>query len=77
MCHASHPPDICPEDAPMKCSGTYEVNQADMDRGFVGNTFAVSASSPDEENVGGSTSESVALPGNPVVTIGEPPSRKL
>ncbi|CAN0484095.1 unnamed protein product, partial [Ectocarpus sp. 12 AP-2014] len=38
----SHCPDICPQDEAMACTGTYIVKQADMDRGHVENTFAVS-----------------------------------
>lgn len=67
------PSDICPQDAPMICSAEYEVNQNDMDRSFVENTFTVSAASPDEQNVGDSASKSVALPGSPAAAIGEPP----
>lgn len=71
---ASHPLDMCPQDTPMECSGTYTVKQTDVDSGLLENTFTVSASSPDlpdEPDVGGSESTTVALPGTPLATIGE------
>lgn len=71
-------PDMCPQDAAMKCLGTYIVKQTDMDKGFLDNIFAASASSSgdsDELDVSNSTSEAVALPGTAAVAIGElPPS---
>lgn len=68
---------MCPQDVPMKCLGKYGVKQIDMDRSFVENTFAVSALSPGEDNVGDSTNISVALLGTAVAKIGEPSTRKL
>ncbi|CAM9789547.1 unnamed protein product, partial [Ectocarpus sp. 6 AP-2014] len=62
----------CPQDEAMACTGTYIVNQADMDRGHVENTFTVSASSPGEPDgpdVADSASKTVALPGTPSTTI--------
>lgn len=58
----------------MECSGTYTVEQPDMDNGVLDNTFTVSASSPDlpdEPDVGASESTTVSLPGTAFATIGE------
>lgn len=70
---------MCPQDAPMECSGTYTVEQTDMDSGVLDNTFTVSASSPNLPNqpdVGASKSATVDLPGTASATIGEQLARR-
>lgn len=64
----------------MECSGTYTVEQTDMDSGVLENAFTVSASSPDlpdEPDIGASDSTTVALPGTALAIVGEPPIRRL
>jgi len=59
-------PELCPQDAPMKCSATYTVTQADVDSGKRSNTVTVTdgATSDDDETT-------VLVHGSAEVTLGE------
>lgn len=63
--------ELCPQDGPMTCSGTYIVTQADVDSGKCSNTADVTSKSPDGKNIPHSQEKTVVMLGSATVTIGE------
>ena len=55
----------------MTCTGTYTIDQADMDSGSKGNTGTVTSLSPTGASVSDTSEDSVLLTGTAVVTLGE------
>lgn len=63
--------ELCPQDEPMECSGTYTVTQADVDNGERSNTAKVTSTSPDAKVVWHSQEKTVLVLGSAAVSIGE------
>lgn len=64
-------PELCPQGAPMKCSTTYSVTQADVDSGERSNTVRVTSGSPDGKVIHSTHEKTVTVAGSAAVTIGE------
>lgn len=67
MSHA----ELCPQDGPMVCVGTYTLTQADVDSGTRSNTVEVTSTSPDGTTTRDSHDNTVNIVGSATVTIGE------
>lgn len=67
MSHA----ELCPQDDPLECVGTYTLTQADVDSGTRTNTADVTSTSPDGTTATDSHENTMDILGSATVTIGE------
>lgn len=62
---------FCPQDDPFTCTGTYTVQQDDMDAGSYNTTSHVTAVSPNGTTIVDETHSSATLLGAAGVSVGE------
>lgn len=63
--------ELCPQDPTMTCTGTYTIDQADMNSGRKNNTGEVTSLSPMDNLVGDTNDDVVLLAGTASITFGE------
>ncbi|CAM9777771.1 unnamed protein product, partial [Sphacelaria rigidula] len=62
--------ELCPQEPIMTCTGTYTIDQADMDSGSKSNTGKVTSLSPTGDSVGDTSEDRVLLTGTASMTLG-------
>lgn len=62
---------FCPQDGTYTCTGTYVVQQADMDAGMYGSTSSITAVSPNGTTIVDDIHHSQELLGDSEVSVGE------